>query len=402
MDGQQLAALAAVVEHGSFDAAADRLHVTPSAISQRIKALEQRVGQVVVVREKPCVATAAGVPLLRLAAQTALLEAEALAEMGGGDGASPRIALAVNADSMATWFTAVFDALDDVLFDIRIEDQDHSARLLREGVVMGAVTTERTPVSGCRVQPLGVMRYVPVASPAYVERHLPDGFTAHAVATAPSLAWNRDDALQDMLVRKAISSRHHAAAALRPDGGRIRWRGAGGAWVGNVPGDAGRTCTGGRLVRSSGRRAPRRTAVLAVLEARQSVGRGHHRGGASGRRRPANLAGTDAWKAGQYLLERAGHRCYRRSMTQFRYDYDLLTWMPSASTVALSCADIASVIAVVRTLPDHSGNRQPVCFRSVRRPSTPSVGVCPGRKQGPEEKSHRNLSSAVFPAGNVV
>ena len=203
MDGQQLAALAAVVEHGSFDAAAARLHVTPSAISQRIKALEQRVGQVVVVREKPCVATAAGVPLLRLAAQTALLEAEALAEMGG-DGASPRIALAVNADSMATWFNGVFDALDGVLFDIRIEDQDHSARLLREGVVMGAVTTERTPVSGCRVRPLGVMRYVPVASPSYVERHLPDGFTAHAVATAPSLAWNRDDALQDMLVRRVF------------------------------------------------------------------------------------------------------------------------------------------------------------------------------------------------------
>ena len=204
IDGQQLAALAAVVEYGSFDAAAARLHVTPSAISQRIKALEQRVGRVVVVREKPCVATAAGAPLLRFAAQTTLLEAEALAEMGGGDGASPRIALAVNADSMATWFSGVFDALDSVLFDIRIEDQDHSARLLREGVVMGAVTTERRPVSGCRVRPIGVMTYMPVASPSYVERHLSDGFTAHAVATAPSLAWNRDDALQDMLVRKVF------------------------------------------------------------------------------------------------------------------------------------------------------------------------------------------------------
>ena len=72
--------------------------------------------------------------------------------------------MAVNADSMATWFTGVFETLDDVLFDIRIEDQDHSARLLREGVVMGAVTTERTPLPGCRVQPLGVMRYIPVAS----------------------------------------------------------------------------------------------------------------------------------------------------------------------------------------------------------------------------------------------
>jgi LysR family transcriptional regulator, chromosome initiation inhibitor len=204
LDGQQLAAFAAVIELGTFDAAAERLHVTPSAVSQRIKALEQRVGQVLVVREKPCTATAAGVPLLRLAAQTALLEADALAEMGGGSGAAPRITVAVNADSMATWFTGVFAALDGILFDVRIEDQDHSARLLREGVVMGAVTTERTAVAGCRVQPLGVMRYVPVASKAYIKRYLPDGFTAHAVAQSPSLAWNRDDALQDMLVRKVF------------------------------------------------------------------------------------------------------------------------------------------------------------------------------------------------------
>jgi len=203
-DGQQLAAFAAVIELGSFDAAAERLHVTPSAVSQRIKALEQRVGQVLVVRERPCTATAAGVPLLRLAAQTALLEAEALAEMGGVEGVAARIALAVNADSMSTWFTGAFSELDDVVLDIRIEDQDHSTRLLREGVVMGAVTTERHPVPGCRVQTLGVMRYVPVATPSYIKRYLPDGFTAHAVAGAPSLAWNRDDALQDMLVRKVF------------------------------------------------------------------------------------------------------------------------------------------------------------------------------------------------------
>lgn len=205
LGADQLAAFAAVIEHGSFDAAAARLHVTPSAVSQRIKALEQRVGQVLVVREKPCKPTVAGIPLLRLAAQTALLESEALAETAGDRaGGRTRIALAVNADSVATWFTDVLAALPDVLFDVRIEDQDHSARLLREGTVLGAVTTERTAVAGCRVRPLGVMRYLPVASPAYAERHLAQGFTVDTVAGVPSLAWNRDDALQDMLVRKAF------------------------------------------------------------------------------------------------------------------------------------------------------------------------------------------------------
>jgi len=205
LGGDQLAALAAVVEFGSFDAAAERLHVTPSAVSQRIKALEQRVGQVLVVREKPCTATAAGIPLVRLAAQTALLESEALDALGrSSDAERLRVAIAVNADSMATWFTAVLSRLDDVLFDIRIEDQDHSARLLRDGTVMGAVTTQRASVPGCRAESLGVMRYLPVASPAYVERYLREGFTADAVAVAPSLAWNRDDALQEMLLRKTF------------------------------------------------------------------------------------------------------------------------------------------------------------------------------------------------------
>jgi LysR family transcriptional regulator (chromosome initiation inhibitor) len=204
LDGHQLAAFAAVIERGSFDAAAEHLHVTPSAVSQRIKALEQRVGQVLIRREKPAAATPAGAPLLRLAAQTALLESEALADMGGGSADRTRVAIAVNADSMSTWFTAVFDRLPGILFDLRIEDQDHSARLLREGAVMGAVTTERAAVPGCRVMSLGVMRYIPVASAAFRTRYLSEGFTADAVARAPSLAWNRDDALQDMLLAKAF------------------------------------------------------------------------------------------------------------------------------------------------------------------------------------------------------
>jgi LysR family transcriptional regulator (chromosome initiation inhibitor) len=204
LGADQLAALAAVVEFGSFDAAAENLHITPSAVSQRIKALEQRVGQVLVIREKPCQATAAGIPLLRLAAQTALLETEALAETTGGSVRHTRAAIAVNADSMSTWFTAVLGRLPSVLLDLRIEDQDHSVQLLREGAVMGAVTGERTPVPGCRVHPLGVMRYVPVASPRFAREQLPDGFTAGAVAQAPSLAWNHADALQDMLVRKVF------------------------------------------------------------------------------------------------------------------------------------------------------------------------------------------------------
>jgi LysR family transcriptional regulator (chromosome initiation inhibitor) len=205
LDSQQLAAFAAVIEEGSFDAAARRLQITPSAVSQRIKALEQSVGQVLIRREKPSAPTSSALPLVRVAAQMGLLEAEAIAQLSGGDGVATRIAMAVNADSMATWFTGVLDKLsDDVLVEIRIEDQDHSARLLREGAVMGAVTTERQPVPGCRVHPLGAMRYVPVASRKFVLRHFSKGFTTASAVSAPVVSWNRDDALQEMFVRKAF------------------------------------------------------------------------------------------------------------------------------------------------------------------------------------------------------
>jgi LysR family transcriptional regulator (chromosome initiation inhibitor) len=201
LDRNQLAALAAVIEFGTFDLAAGHLHVTPSAVSQRIKALEQRIGQVLVVRANPCRPTRAGRPLLRLAAQVARLESEALVQVGGGPAGQTRAAIAVNADSMATWFTTVLAQLPDVLWDIRIEDEDHSARLLHEGAVIGAVTTDRTPVSGCQMQSIGMLRYLPVASPAYMQRLLPQGFSAKEADTAPSLVWDHDDALQDTFIR---------------------------------------------------------------------------------------------------------------------------------------------------------------------------------------------------------
>jgi hypothetical protein len=121
------------------------------------------------------------------------------------------------------------------------------------------------------------------------------------------------------------------------------------------------------------------------------------------RRRPLSSAELVAsWRqARNILLGRGGQRCYRGCMTVFRYDYDLLTGMP-ASTVALSCADTISGIATVWTMPERRSSRQPRCFRLFSQPSAPAVGVCPGRKQGPEEKSHKNLSFAVLPAWNVA
>lgn len=327
LDGPQLAALAAVVELGSFDAAAERLHVTPSAVSQRIKSLEQQVGQVLVVREKPCRATTAGIPLLRLAAQTALLESEALAEMGGNASLKrTRITIAVNADSMATWFSAVFDGLGDVLLDVRIEDQDHSARLLREGVAMGAVTTERNPVPGCRVHPLGEMRYLPVASRPFVQRHLSDGFTAAAAAKAPSLAWNRDDGLQDMLVRKAFRRAITRPTHFVPTTEASPPQRAPG-WDGACSREAGSISACRWIVRTGLRHTPRRPSLLAMLETGQSDHRANYRHGEGGGKRsvpgPATPPPTGLTDASMLLCQRGLVSMSRPCWTRFLKQVEL-------------------------------------------------------------------------------
>ncbi|RDJ00357.1 LysR family transcriptional regulator ArgP [Dyella solisilvae] len=208
----QLSAFAAVLDEGSFEAAARRLAVTPSAISQRIKSLEDRLGQVLILRRSPCTATPAGQRLLRSVQQLRLLEAETLHDFHVvPDGStSATIAIAVNADSLTTWFLSALATLhagDGLLFDVRVEDQDHSTDLLRDGSVLGAVTAIAQPLPGCNVKKLGVMRYVPVASPAFVDRHFADGVNASSLGQAPMLVFNRKDALQWRFVHSVTRAR---------------------------------------------------------------------------------------------------------------------------------------------------------------------------------------------------
>jgi LysR family transcriptional regulator, chromosome initiation inhibitor len=180
MDSVQLATFQAVVETGSFEAAARVLHVTPSAVSQRIKALEGSVGQVLVRRAKPCVATAAGQALVRFAGQVALLEREALDQARDGT----RVSIVVNADSLHTWFLPALVAAPGPAYELHTDDEHYTADMLREGTAMAAVTGENVVVRGCRVERLGAMRYLPVGPPGT------------DLATTPMLNYNRKDELQ--------------------------------------------------------------------------------------------------------------------------------------------------------------------------------------------------------------
>ena len=209
---EQARTLAAIVDAGTFDAAARVLDVTPSAVSQRIRALEVAVGRPVLRRVRPVELTASGQVVVRFARQLALLARELSGELRPDpSGTLPRVSVVVNSDSLHTW---VLDALVGVAHHVRLEvlreDQDHSLDLLRRGAATAAVTTTSAPVPGCSVRRLGVLRYLPVCAPRLARRCFPEGVDRAALSRAPVLCFDRRDDLQDRFLRR------HGAPALDP------------------------------------------------------------------------------------------------------------------------------------------------------------------------------------------
>ena len=213
MDYDALAALAAVIREGSFDRAARALHVTPSAVSQRVRLLEERMGCALVIRGQPCRPTDTGRRLCQHVDHVRLMEQElqqAMPALAAEGEARVTLAVAVNADSLATWLApalATFAARAPVLMEVSVDDQDHTAQWLRSGTVVAAVTGTARPATGCNSLALGAMRYVAAASPAFMARHFAEGVGAASLALAPSLLFNTKDELQDRWVRR-LCHRH--------------------------------------------------------------------------------------------------------------------------------------------------------------------------------------------------
>ena len=195
-DPAQLAALAAVHRRGAFDLAAAELGISQSAVSQRLRALEDRVGVLLIRRGTPSEATEAGLRLIRHHDDVALLAGQVARELGAAPTGPAVLRVAVNADSLATWVIPALAAVDGVLFDLVIDDQDFSQDWLRRGDVVAAVTGHPGPLQGCDTMALGALRYRATASPAYMARWFPDGVTPDAVARAPALTFSDKDGLQ--------------------------------------------------------------------------------------------------------------------------------------------------------------------------------------------------------------
>ena len=212
-DPDALECLAAIIEEGGFERAAQRLSITQSAVSQRLRALEAQVGTVLIVRSRPLKATQAGQLLLKHAKMMRLLRADLerdLRELApsstGGGRDDERISVAINADSIATW---ALDALTPLArsglpIEIIHDDQDFTHEWLREGQVLGCVTSIGQALRGCKMEELGTMDYVAVAQPAFAERHLPKGLSAHNFHQVPFMTFNRKDDAQREFVARAF------------------------------------------------------------------------------------------------------------------------------------------------------------------------------------------------------
>lgn len=215
LDPAQLTALAAVHRRGSFDLAAAELHVTPSAISQRIKALEEVTGTLLIRRGQPCTATDSGLRLIRHHDEIALLERTLVADLPGLAPGPATLRIAVNADSLATWVIPALAATSGFLFDLVIDDQDVSQDWLRRGEVVAAITSHPGPLQGCDTVPLGRLRYRATASPAFITRWFSEGVTAKALLAAPTLTFSDQDQLQARWASRHLKPQRQALPTHR-------------------------------------------------------------------------------------------------------------------------------------------------------------------------------------------
>lgn len=203
MNPVHLETLLVILEEGSFEVAAAVLGITPSAVSQRIKALEQKTGRILLHRSTPVTATEAGEILLQSARRMALLQAETDARLQARLARVP-LTVAVNSDSLATWFKQVVCDVakrGEVALRIRIEDEARSLAMLHRGDVLGAITREHAPVSGCESTYLGSLRYFAVAAP-----NLAEGFESWE--TMPLVGYGPNDQILDDAMRERFIDSH--------------------------------------------------------------------------------------------------------------------------------------------------------------------------------------------------
>ncbi|GLQ29847.1 LysR family transcriptional regulator ArgP [Litoribrevibacter albus] len=204
-----LETLAAIVEEQTFEAAADKLCLTQSAVSQRLRQLESTLGQTLLVRSTPLALTDAGHSALRYFQQAKLLQNEFLDSINQTTTEYTQLHLGVNADSLATW---LFDALETllakekVLLHIKVDDQDKTRELMTTGEVIGCISSDEVPIKGCNCFYLGTMKYRCLVSPGFKKLNFSKTPTREELQNTPAIQFNHKDDLQKHYMERYFST----------------------------------------------------------------------------------------------------------------------------------------------------------------------------------------------------
>lgn len=203
LDYKLLETFAMVVQECGFEKAATLLNLTQSAVSQRVKLLEDRTGKILLSRTSPPLPTEAGRQLIKHYLQVKLLEDDLGGETNNAEHPTIKLSLGINADSLASWFLpAIGDLLErgDLLIDLHVDDQEETHKLLRNGIVVGCISDFTTPIQGCKVDYLGAMTYRLLARPEFISKWFRDGLTANAIANTPAVMFSRKDMLHYKII----------------------------------------------------------------------------------------------------------------------------------------------------------------------------------------------------------
>ncbi|MGB9192007.1 MULTISPECIES: LysR family transcriptional regulator ArgP [unclassified Acinetobacter] len=198
-------AFLAVAESGSFDEAAQRLCITASAVTLRVQALEKDLGQILLLRERPCRVTQAGQKLLEHLQHQRLREQNLLQQFMGQSSQHEfhQFSIATNADSLSTWLLKVLQSTlikHKIALKLSLDDQTQTHQLLETGLVNACISTESTAMKGCEVHYLGQMTYRMVATPSFVERWFKNGIHRDALKHSPAIIFNGKDLMHHQVI----------------------------------------------------------------------------------------------------------------------------------------------------------------------------------------------------------
>ena len=204
IDYKLLKALDAVLLEQNFERAAARLHVTQSAISQRIKLLENQLGQPLLIRAQPLQPTQLGQQLLGHYQRVLQLETELTNQLSSDTQQAQTMPIAVNADSLSSWFIPALAPLlqkEKIELNLYVEDESRTWERMRSGEALACVTSKAEGIAGSKSTFLGYMEYFCVATPTFMQRYFSEGINKKTLSQAPATAFDQHDDIHLQFLR---------------------------------------------------------------------------------------------------------------------------------------------------------------------------------------------------------